>query len=285
MSDLLSLSNRFNSKEKCLEYFEKLRFPNGVECPRCESKSISRLTTRHQFTCLKCRYRFSVTAGTIFHKTHIPLQKWIIACFLICNARKGISAKQIERDLKVSYETAWSMMHRIRRAMRDSDLIKKLKGIVEADETYVGGKMRGGKGGRGSENKLVVLGAIERKGRVRAQLSKNASIKNISQFIRQNVSTNARMLVTDEFLSYRPLKKDYNHWRINHKKHYVDGVIHTQNMENLWSILKRGIIGIYHKVSAKYLILYLDEFTFRFNNRECNPLFEKVITNGLAGAL
>ena len=143
MVSLTELAKEVNSQGKCLSFLERLRWPDGLECPRYKSKSISRITTVDKLQCLDCRYMFSLTAGTIFHRTHLPLDKWILAAFLICNAKKGISAKQIERDLSTTYKTAWYLMHRLRRAMKEPGFVRKFKGIVEADETYLGGKHPG----------------------------------------------------------------------------------------------------------------------------------------------
>ncbi|MCK4271128.1 IS1595 family transposase [bacterium] len=208
MTSLIELAERFNTKEACLEFLERLRFPDGPECPRCKSRAISRIKTVHKFQCLKCRYMFSVTAGTIFHGSHLPLNKWILATFLLCNARKGISAKQIQRDLKVTYKTAWYMMHRIRRAMKDSDFIQKFKGIVEADETYLGGKAHG-KRGRGAKSKAIIIGVRQRNGKLRAQLIPNVKARTVCGIIRKYVHNNAEMLCVGEFPSYNQLAIDY----------------------------------------------------------------------------
>lgn len=258
MASLTELANRFNTREKCLSFLEKLRFPGGLECPRCKDKSIARLDKIHKLRCRKCRYMFSVTAGTIFHKTHLPLQKWILATFLICNAKKGISAKQIERDLDLTYETAWYLMHRIRRAMKQTEFVEKFKGIVEADETYLGGKKIPGKRGRGAGNKAIVIGIRQRNGKIRAELIPNVKFKTISRVMAKYVRKDAEMLCVDELPSYNQ----------------------TNGIESFWAVLKRGFIGTHHKMSVKYLPLYLNEFTWRFSQNGNPDIFEKVLANG-----
>jgi transposase-like protein len=223
---------------------------------------------------------FSVTAGTIFHKTHLPLQKWIIATFLICNAKKGISAKQIQRDLNVTYETAWYLMHRIRRAMKDSDFIRKFKGVVEADETYLGGRGRG-RFGRGQPNKSIVIGIRQRDGTIRAELIPDVKAKTVCGIVRKHVHQDAEMLCVDEFPSYSQLAIDYNLRRVNHQFEYVNGQIYTNGVESFWAILKRAFIGTHHKMSKKYLPLYLNEFTFRFSHNGQNNLYRTVLSNAL----
>lgn len=294
MTSLTELAVKFKTRKQCLKFLKSLRFPNGLYCPRCASIKVCTIKTVNKFQCLEpeCKYMFSVTAGTIFHRSHIPLQKWIIACFLICNAKKGISAKQIQRDLRVTYKTAWYMMHRIRRAMKDSDYLRKLSGIVEMDETYVGGKVRKGgtlKGrrlynkviGRYQPKKSIVIGAVERGGQVSASVIPNVQKQTISEFVKDNISPETEMLITDEFNSYTHLRLEFNLKRIHHQYEYVRGEIHTNTIENFWSILKRGHFGVYHKMSAKYLPLYLSEFTYRYNHNGTTELYKKVIKNGL----
>lgn len=281
MTDLTELAREFRTQKRCLDFLERLRFGESVECPRCQSKSISRIDTVNKLQCNNCRYMFSVTAGTIFHRSHIPLQKWILAIFLMCNAKKGISAKQIQRDLRVTYKTAWYLMHRIRRAMRDKTFIMKFTGIVETDETYIGGK-RKGKVGRGARGKTAVIGVLQRdSGRIKAEPVKDIKFKTISQVVRRYVDPKAVMVCADEYMSYDQLALEYNLKRINHQIKYVNGQIHTQGIENFWSILKRGIVGVYHKVSAQYLPLYLNEFTFRYSHNGTPDLFLQVLKNGL----
>lgn len=281
MTNIYKLSKRFDTKEKCIKYFEKLRFPAGVYCSRCGSLSISRIKTRFKYECNDCHYQFSVTSGTILHKTHLPLSKWILASFLICNARKGISAKQIQRDLQLTYKTAWFLMHRIRKAMQSDPLISKFKNIVEVDETYIGGKAKGIRG-RGAKNKSIVLGISERNGSVKFSILKNLKHSTLAKEIEKYVDPNIKMLCADEFPSYNRFARKFNLCRIDHSsKKYVNGNVHTNSVESMWALLKRGIHGSYHHVSKKYLALYLNEFEYRFNNNGDEFLFERIIKNGL----
>jgi len=281
---LLELCQRFRTREDCLKFLEKLRWPDGPVCPKCESTSISRLRKRDFFDCNRCYHQFSVTSGTIMHRSHLPLQKWILATALICNAKKGISAKQIERDLSVTYKTAWYLMHRIRRAMKEPGLRSRFIGIVEIDDCFVGGKAHG-KRGRGAEKKTMVVGVRQRAGSVRAEIAADQKAKTLLQIVRRHVSMNAEMVCADDLSSYDILNKYYRPERVNHSKgEYARGEVHTNSMESFWNILKRGIIGSYHKVSVKYLPNYLREFTYRFSHtRNGNGvgLWQNILGNAL----
>jgi transposase-like protein len=268
--NLVNLIERFHDEDKCRTYLEGLRWPDGLECPRCGGKTISRITTRHQLDCDSCRYRFSVTAGTIFHDSHLPLWKWFLAVYLIVESKKGISANQLKRTLGVSYKTAWYLCHRICAALNEVDA-QLLKGIVEVDETFVGGKVEGmGRGYKG--NKSVVVGAIQRGGNIVLKVVHGTDRETLHGFIRQNVAEDTEAIYTDELASYIGIADDNTkHETVKHRdKEYVRGDVHTNSQENVWSLLKRSIIGSYHQVSAKHLDAYLDELEFRFNNRE-NP--------------
>jgi len=218
------------------------------------------------------------------HRSHLPLQKWILATALICNAKKGISAKQIERDLSVTYKTAWYLMHRIRRAMKEPGLRSRFIGIVEIDDCFVGGKAHG-KRGRGAEKKTMVVGVRQRAGSVRAEIAADQKAKTLLQIVRRHVSMNAEMVCADDLSSYDILNKYYRPERVNHSKgEYARGEVHTNSMESFWNILKRGIIGSYHKVSVKYLPNYLREFTYRFSHtRNGNGvgLWQNILGNAL----
>jgi transposase-like protein len=268
--DLVSLIDRFHSEDRCRDYLEKLRWPDGVRCPRCDSDNVLRMDERNQFVCRSCRYHFSVTADTIFHDTHLPLWKWFLATYLIVEAKKGVSANQLKRTLNVSYKTAWYLSHRIRAALKEVDA-QLLKGIVEVDETFVGGEMEGkGRGYRG--NKTVVVGAMQRGGNICLQVVRGTDRETLHGFIRKNTDGDTEAIYTDEWPAYRGIAdKDTKHKTVKHRdKEYVAGDVHTNSIENVWSLLKRSIVGSYHQVSAKHLDAYLDELEFRFNNRE-NP--------------
>ncbi len=268
--NLISLIDRFHDEDKCRRYLEGLRWPDGLTCPRCGGKTISRITTRNQLDCDSCRYRFSVTAGTIFHDSHLPLWKWFVAVYLIAESKKGISANQLKRSLGVTYKTAWYLAHRIRAALNEVDA-QLLKGVVEVDETFVGGKVEDmGRGYKG--NKVVVVGALQRGGNICLQVVRGTDRETLHGFIRQNTAGDTQAIYTDEWPAYRGIAdQDTEHKTLKHRdKEFVKGDVHTNSLENVWSLLKRSIIGSYHQVSAKHLDAYLDELEFRFNNRE-NP--------------
>jgi len=274
---LLDIQRLFDTDEKCREVLVRLRWPNGVECPRCCSKRIAWIKANKQFDCAECEYHFSVTAGTVFNDSHLPLTTWFTAVILLVEARKGFSANQMKRTLGVSYKTAWYLCHRIRAAMKEYDKTM-LEGTVEMDETYVGGRKRGaGIRGRGAE-KEIVIGLRQRNGDLRFFHAKDAKSATLAQYIRENVSEDVDVMVTDEWSAYpdamRRTGKIDRHKTIRHKGHvYVDGDIHTNTVESAFSLLKRGVIGTWHRISAKHLAAYLDEMTFRFNRRKSPALF------------
>ena len=276
--NLIKLIEKFRSEEQCREYLEELRWPDGVQCPRCGSKQISRSYTRGQYDCnLSCGYQFSVTAGTMLHDTHLPLQKWLIASYLMIEAKKGISASQLKRTIDVSYKTSWYLCHRIRAAMTEAYPVP-LKGIVEVDETWIGGRVRGkGHGYKG--NKAVVVGAIERDGRIVLQVAEDRTRKTLHGFIAKATAPDTEAIMTDDWPAYDGIADhDTRHETVNHSlEEYVRGNVHTNTIENVWSLLKRSIIGSYHKVSLKHLDAYLDELEWRFNNRDNPSLFRDTL--------
>jgi transposase-like protein len=289
--DLITLMDKFGSDEKCRAYLELLRFPEGVYCLRCESKKISRIYKRNQFVCDACNYQFSVTVGTIFQDSHLPLQKWFAAIYLMCESRKGISANQMKRTLKIAYKTAWYLCHRIREAVKTDDGLL-LSGIVECDETFIGGKAKNMHKadrakkiqGRGSVGKAMVLGAIERGGDVRLTTEKRADRKTLHAFIKAQVSPEAECIMTDDFPAYEGIADaDTRHETVNHSGgEYVRGECHTNGIENVWSLFKRSIVGSFHQVSEKHLDRYLDELEFRFNNRNNPYLFRDTLLRLIA---
>jgi transposase-like protein len=268
--NLVKLIETFRTEDECRAYLEELRWPDGVKCPRCKSDKVSPREKRSQYQCNSCDYRFSVTAGTIFHDTHLPLWKWFLAVYMIVDSKKGVSSNQVKRGIGVTYKTAWFLCHRIRAALREVDA-QLLKGIVEIDETFVGGEMEGkGRGYKG--NKTVVVGALQRGGNICLQVVQGADRKTLHGFIRENVAGDTQAIYTDEWPAYRGIAdEDTRHEAVKHReKEWARGDVHTNSLENVWSLLKRSIIGSYHQVSAKHLDAYLDELEFRFNNRE-NP--------------
>lgn len=274
---LLEMLHKYGTDEKCREILTKMRWPEGVTCPRCKERQVCYLESRKQFECASCGYQFSVTTGTIFNDTHLPLEKWFAATYLLCEAKKGMSACQIQRTLGISYKTAWYLCHRIRAAMVEASR-PMLDGKVEVDETYVGGRGHGaGIRGRGTK-KEPVIGIRQRGGDLRFFHAKDITGGTLEQFIRENVSEDLDVLFTDDYNLYRGVTKRMGikakHKTIRHSfKIYVNGDTHTNTVESAFSLLKRGIVGTWHKVSAKHLQAYCEEMAFRFNRRKRPDLF------------
>jgi len=285
--DLVGLMSEFGNEQSCRNYLEALRWREGVRCPKCAGEKVSSILKRDQYNCdnESCRYQFSVTAGTIFHDTHLPLTKWFLATYLLCQSRKGMSANQLKRMLGISYKTAWYLCHRIRAAMCALESAKKkLGGVVEIDETYVGGKPRPGKRGvpgRGTR-KEIVIGIRQRGGDVRFFHAQDVKSGTLARYIRENVSQDVDVIMTDDFGAYKPAVKRVGvmapHKTINHSSgQYVDGDIYTNTVESAFSLLKRGIVGTWHRISAKHLQAYLNEMSWRFDNRENPYLFRDTL--------
>lgn len=281
--NLVSLIEQFGSEDRCRAYLEALRWPGEVACPRCKSDKISQIVKRNQFDCDGCRYQFSVTAGTIFNDSHLPLWKWFLCVYLLCESRKGMSANQIKRTLGISYKTAWFLCHRIRAAMKELNP-EPLGGIVEIDKTYVGGALHGkGSQGGSHKHKEIVIGIKQRGGELRFFHAADVKSGTLAKYINENVSSDVHVVMTDDFPSYPKamIKAGINgkkHETINHTAGvYADGDITTNGIESAFSPLKRGIVGPWHKVSAKHLAAYLDEMTFRFNNRDNPYLFRDTL--------
>jgi transposase-like protein len=278
---LPELNRSFSTDEDCREILTRLRWPEGVDCPRCHNRNVWWVDSRKQFTCSECSYQFSVTTGTIFNDSHLPLPIWFMAVLLLCEAKKGMSALQLKRTIwgqhKGSYKTAWYVCHRIRSAMKQVEQ-SMLDGTVEMDETYVGGKQRNPGRGRATTNKEVVIGIRQRNGDLRFFHAEDAKKGTLAKYIRENISTDVEVIITDELPAYPSAVGDAEHKTVNHTaKEYVryeDGACITTNaVESAFSLLKRGIIGSWHKISAKHLAAYLDEMTFRFNRRKRSDLF------------
>jgi transposase-like protein len=278
--NLVNLIERYGNDQKCRKYLEGLKWPDGVQCPRCGSDKISRIFDRDQFDCDNCRYQFSVTAGCIFDGTHLPLWKWFLAVYLMTESKKGISANQMKRSLAVSYKTAWYLCHRIRKAMLETnpDL---LCGTVECDETYIGGHRRHVGSGY-VDNKTMVLGALQRGGEIRLRVEKRikkATKEAVHAFIKETTDPATERIMTDECPAYEGIADaDTKHETVNHRfEEWVRGDVSTNGIEGVWSLFKRSIVGSYHQVSAKHLDAYLDEFEWRFNQRENPHLFRDTL--------
>jgi hypothetical protein len=281
----------FPDEDACDAYLVARRWPNGVICPRCGSDRTYPLKTmKFKWECPDCSaggYRFSNIAGTIFENTNVDLRVWFQVIHLMLTSKKGMSARQIHRHFGFgSYKTAWYMCHRIRAALVEKDF-DKLGGIVEVDETFVGGKAKNkhigkgrngpGRGGLGS-GKTPVVGAVSRKGNVVARVIDTVSSEVLSKFVLEAVSEKVSLLVTDEWIGYRQVGKLYPHEIIKHTHgEYVVGAVHTNTIEGFWSIFKRGVVGTFHKVSKKYMPLYVAEFQFRYNNRQNVDIFGSAI--------
>jgi transposase-like protein len=274
--NLISLIEEYRDEDKCRDRLTSLKWPGGVKCPRCGSEKISRIKKRGQFDCDECRYQFSVTAGTIFHDSHLPLWKWFLAAYLMCESKKGISANQLKRSLGVSYKTAWYLCHRIRKAMEEATPGPKLDGTVEVDETYVGGKYDKRRK-RGRWEKQAVMGMIARHGKLEVKAIPTNGRKVLIPIIEDRIDKSATVM-TDEYAAYKSLDKEYHHEAVNHhKEEWVRGDAHTNNIENAWSLFKRSIVGSFHQISAKHVEAYLDEFEWRFNGRNNAYLFRDTL--------
>jgi transposase-like protein len=291
---LIEVTKAFASDEQCLAYLEASRWPDGVRCTVCGAKEVSKITRKAKtknkraqvYQCLEktCNSQFSATNGTIFHDSHLPLNKWFMAIALLVDAKKSMSALQLSRHLACNYRTAWYLAHRIREAMVDGEG-PKFEGIVEVDETYIGGKQRGHKSKL--KNKDVVIGIRERGGPLRLVHTKDAKAGTLYDVLEKHVSKDAEAIMTDEnpAYSFRMTQfRNIRHGRINHKSGvYVKGDVHTNTVESAFSLLKRGLIGSFHQVSIKHLQRYLNEFGYRFNRREDADLFEQTVGRLCAG--
>lgn len=290
--NLLQLFTKFQDNQQAIEYLEQIRWSKEIICVYCNSNKTCKHKEQNKtrWQCWNCKKSFSVTVGTIFHHSHVPLNKWFMLIALMLNAKKGLSSLQASRDLGIPQVTTWSMMHRIRNAMA-TDQGGLLKGIVEMDECYIGGKPRkenkkddddskGNPRGRGTKKEAVV-GAVERKGNVKVeQVSKMMlNAKGLLAFVRKNMDIAETLLVTDEYTGYNKMNDKIVHYSVNHSREYVKGDIHTNTIESFWAILKRGIIGQFHKVSKKHLQKYLNEFEYRYNRRnlETKDVFNNLL--------
>lgn len=266
--------NMFPDDDACLEWLRNRNYPKTIICENCGKEAkYYRISTRKVYGCEWCGHQISPTANTIFHKSRTPLTIWFYVIYLMAQTRGGISAKQIERETGVTYKTAWRMCKKVREALYgDND---KLDGDVEVDESYFGGKMRGGKRGRGSENKTAVVGIVERGGKLETRIVPNVQAKTILPIVDARIDKTATVH-TDTFNVYNTLPAmGYRHEQVPHtEKIYVLCNCHTNTIEGFWGMVKNGIRGVYHSVSSKYLQNYLDEYAFRYNHRkQSTPMF------------
>lgn len=290
-TNLMQLFSYFKDEQICREYLAKIRWNGNVVCPykECGHDTCFTYSNGKVYKCAKCRKQFSVRVGTIFEDSKISLQKWYAAIYLITSHKKGISSLQLHRDLGVTQKTAWFLLHRVRHTFGLNTPSEKLTGIVEADETFMGGtesnkhksKRTEGTQGRSVKTKSAVAGVIERGGELRVRKLKNTNGFYLKPFVASNVEFGSQ-LMTDEHLGYRGLAAIFKHKKVNHKsEQYVNGNCHTNSMEGFWSLLKRGVNGIYHSISQKHLQQYLDEFVFRYNTRKDseNYRFDTMLNN------
>lgn len=273
---LLEAVQYFSDLDVAIQHVAATRWPDGPVCPACGLVDPKHyyLKTRRVWKCRSCKRQFSVKVGTIFEDSPVGLDKWLPAMWIIANAKNGVSSCEIHRAIGVTQKTAWFMMHRIRLAMQ-SGSIEKLSGHVEADETYIGGKARNMHKskrkekitGRGPSGKVAVMGLLERHGRVKTKIVPDTTSRTLQVEVRKNVQPGSEVH-TDALRSYRGLDSEYVHNVVDHAERYVDGHVHTNGLENFWSLLKRGIKGTYVSVEPYHLFRYLDEQAFRFNERE-----------------
>ncbi len=267
----------FADADNCLTFLAERRWPNGVTCPRCGSENVGFIKSRRLWQCKDRSHpkaQFSIKVGTIFEDSAVALDKWLVAMWMLANCKNGISSHELSRAIGVTQKTAWFMLHRLRLALQgDSEV--KLSGEVEADESFIGGKARNMHKskreeriqGRGGVGKAIVMGVLERHGEVRASVIPNRRKGQVQGEVRKHVEPGAAIF-TDELLSYDGLNDEYAHAVINHAEEYVRGNVHTNGMENFWSLLKRGIGGTYVSVEPFHLFRYVDEQAWRFNNRK-----------------
>jgi transposase-like protein len=275
--NLADINTMFPTEDKCKELLVRLRWPSGPECPRCKMPAVELETDKQLFYCKQCDYQFSVTSGTVFNDSHLPLTKWFAATLLLCEAKKGMSACQVQRTLGMSYKTAWYLCHRIRAAMAECEK-PMLSGQIEMDETFIGGKAHGLENrGRGTK-KRPVIGIRQRNGELRLFHAKDITGRSLEKFLRENVGEDVDMFFTDELGAYKGVAKRTGlkgkHQVVQHgTKEYVRGSAHTNSIESAFSLFKRGLRGSWHKLSAKHLQAYLEEMCFRFNRRKNSDLF------------
>jgi len=288
--NIVQVYRQFPSQKDCIIHLEKVKWGEKPICPYCKSERNTPCKGEQRYHCNSCNTTFSVTVQTIFHKTKIDLQRWFVAISLVLNAKKGISARQLARDIDVNKNTAWYMLMRIRRAMIEHGNL--LQGIVEVDETYVGGKYKnkhndkkpkgGGGQGRNTTDKTAVFGVLERNGKVKAQIVKDVTKGTLQRLIHAYVEKGSQVM-SDEWRSYNGLSAKFKHDIVSHGAgQYVNGTAHTNTLEGFWSLLKRGIVGQYHQVSKKHLNKYINEFCFRYNYRDNESVFELLLAKSVS---
>ena len=289
LSDMASIDVGRLTEDEARAILEGIRWPNGPVCPHCESKEVTRLHPKSAkvrdglIQCNSCRGQFTVTVGTIMHRSHITLRQWVQAFYSMCSHKKGVSALQLQRNLGLhSYKSAWHLAHRIRAAMKQDPLASLLQGVVEVDEAYIGGKPRKGKRdqsgdlivnkrGRGTR-KVPVVALVERDGRVRTRVVEHVTADNLKTAIRENVNPKAG-IQTDDLNLYEGIGQEFagGHQMVNHRQgEYARGEVNTNSAESFFALLKRGVHGTFHHISKQHLHRYCDEFSFRWDYRKVN---------------
>ena len=269
----------FSKYENCHDFLVSLRWPGGVTCPHCGSDHVTYLAKQRRWKCYAkhARPQFSLKTGTIFEESPVDLGKWLAATWLIVNAKNGISSYEMHRAIGVTQKTAWYMNHRIRACLHRGSFARLLEGEVEVDETFIGGKARNMHAdvharritGRGPTDKTIVLGILERGGLVRTQVVRNRKKRTLQREVKSTVAAGSA-LYSDDLASYDGLNREYAHQTVDHAIRYVDGLVHTNSLENFWSLLKRALNGTYVSVEPFHLFRYLDEQAYRYNERKCS---------------
>lgn len=302
---LIEVESEFGTETQCLDFLEQARWLEGLKCLKCDSDRISKFTTtettrkridkksgeeievrvpsRRLYDCMACGHQFSTTTGTLFHDTHLPLTTWFKAIAILCNAKKGKSALELQRDLKIAYRTAWYLGHRIRKAMREG-LGEAFTGTVEVDATFVGGRYDKRRKREPWQDKPAVAGIVQRN--IEESHSKVAAIhvsgetRDVMMPLIEKRTAKDATVHTDESRAFLKLNEVRLHETVCHSRgEYVRGNVSTNAVENFWSLFKRGLLGSYHQVSIKHLQAYVDEFAYRFNNRENQELFAMTVLN------
>jgi transposase-like protein len=286
--NLLNVTQNFASEDAALDYLVSARWPSGVRCLACDHDKVYRIATKGKtgkpcrlFECAECGLHFSATTGTLFHDSHLPLQKWFMAMALMCEAKKGISANQIARHIGVQYKTAWHLCHRIRKAMQEqSEPLGGQGQVVEIDETFIGGKVRRKGSAAAQDAKVRVLGMVERGGRVHLQKVADGKLQTLRPAIDSKLSPNALRVVTDGAPTYSFIVPVNKHIATNHEAELRDfGTVSMKTVEGAFSLFKRGVVGSYHKLSQDHLDSYLGEFCWRYNRRHAQAsMFDTLLS-------
>lgn len=317
--NILQINNRFPDELSAVQYFEGVRWQGKIVCPYCSSKDKSKRNKDMRFHCKSCRKSYSVTTGTKLHNTRLPLKTWLYSFSIVTDAKKGVSALQLQRNIGVSYPTAHKMYMKIRGLMYEAP--NKLQDVVEMDETFIGGKPRkfpnpnclkpkqreklnervselkkqgfqfkkgtrkvacavDVKRGRGTK-KIPVVGIVQRNGDVVAQVMRSLTAENLSEMVSKHVDLKDTVIVTDSYRGYNKLHQIIEHVKIDHQKMYSYNGVNTNTIESFWAVVERGIMGTYHQVSPKYLPKYVQEFVFKWNNRKKDDMFETLAENAM----